>query len=75
MPECARGERPSGILGGFGSMRWLMVCLLASLAALLTAAAAMARHIRVQHAKLKAEPSSHIESVHETDLESKRKPL
>jgi hypothetical protein len=56
-------------------MRWLMVCLLASLAALLTAAAAMMRHVWVQHAKLKAEPSSHLEPVHETDHESQRKPL
>jgi len=56
-------------------MRWLIVCLLASLVALLTAAAAMARHIRVQHAKLKEEPSSHIEAVHEADHESGRKPL
>ena len=50
-------------------MRWLMVCLLVSLAALLTAAAAMARHIWVRHAELRREPPSRVDSPRETDQE------
>lgn len=50
-------------------MRWLMLCLLVSLVALLTAAAAMARHIWVQHARLRRQPVSRFDSTHETDLE------
>jgi hypothetical protein len=50
-------------------MRWLMVCLFGSLALLLIAAAAMARHIRVQHAKLREEPPSKIDTGHEIDHE------
>jgi hypothetical protein len=37
-------------------MRWLMISLLVSLAALLTAAAGVARHIRLHHAKLRQAP-------------------
>jgi hypothetical protein len=50
-------------------MRWLIVCLLASLAALLTAALAMARHIRIQHARLRREPPSRVDKDHESDRE------
>ncbi len=49
-------------------MRWLMVCLLVSLAALLTAAA-MARHIRARHAELRREPLSRVDTARETDPE------
>jgi hypothetical protein len=50
-------------------MRWLIVCLLASLAALLTVALAMARHIWIQHAKLRHEPPSRVDRDHESDHE------
>ena len=39
-------------------MRWLMIGLLVSLLALLVAAAGVARHIWVQHAKLRQKPPS-----------------
>ena len=51
-------------------MRWLMVVLLASLVALLTAAAAVARHIWLQHVKLKEKPPAHLDTVHEPDQDS-----
>jgi hypothetical protein len=50
-------------------MRWLMIGLLVSLAALLTAAAGMARHIWLQRAKLRSRPSAALEHAEETDLE------
>jgi uncharacterized iron-regulated membrane protein len=50
-------------------MRWLVVCLLASLAALLMVALAMARHIWVQRAKLRREPPSRVDRDHESDHE------
>jgi len=46
-----RGSLPTLI-----AMRWLMIGLLVSLGALLLAAAGVARHIRLQHAKLRREP-------------------
>jgi hypothetical protein len=51
-------------------MRWLIVCLLASLAALLTAALAMARHIWIQHSKLRHEPPSRVDRDHESGHDS-----
>jgi hypothetical protein len=63
--------RPSGKLV-FAVMQWLMIALLVSLSALLLAAAGVARHIWLQHARPRstepAEPARHGE---ETDLESK----
>ncbi len=50
-------------------MIWLMVCLLVSLLALLIAAGAAARHIWIQHKRLKSEPASRVDSVHEGDHE------
>ncbi len=50
-------------------MRWLMLGLLASLGALLTAAAGMARHIWLQRAKLRSMPSTALEPAEDTDLE------
>lgn len=50
-------------------MRWLMLCLLVSLAALLVAAAAMARHVWVHHARLRRQQPSRFDSTQETDLE------
>jgi hypothetical protein len=50
-------------------MRWLIVCLLASLVVLLTAALAMARHIWIQHAKLRHEPPSRVDKDNESDHE------
>lgn len=52
-------------------MRWLMISLLVSLAALLTAAVGVARHIRMHHAKLRQTP--HFDPSHETDLEPWKK--
>jgi hypothetical protein len=49
-------------------MRWLIVCLLVSLVALLTVAAAMARHIWLQHARMKKESVSKPGQMHELDL-------
>jgi hypothetical protein len=39
-------------------MRWLMIALFASLAALLLAAAGVARHIWLQHARIGSKPSA-----------------
>ena len=43
-------------------MRWMMIALLVSVAALLITAVALARHIRVQHAKLRREPLSRVDA-------------
>jgi hypothetical protein len=43
-------------------MRWMMIGLLVSLGALLIAAAGVAIHIRIQHAKFKREPLSRIDA-------------
>ncbi|MFP5204173.1 MAG: hypothetical protein ACLGP3_12110 [Acidobacteriota bacterium] len=48
-----------------------MISLLVSLAALLTAAAGVARHIRNHHAKLRRTP--HLDPSHEAELEPWRK--
>jgi hypothetical protein len=40
------------------AMRWLVICLLVSLAALLFAAAGVARHIWLQRGALRAEPTA-----------------
>jgi hypothetical protein len=50
-------------------MRWLMIGLLVSLGALLFAAAAVARHIRLQRRKLRGETLAAHEAAQETDLE------
>jgi hypothetical protein len=60
---------PSGILGWFVPMRWLMIGLLVSLGALLFAAAALARHIWLQRRKLRREALAALEAAQETDLE------
>ena len=41
-----------------GAMRWLMIALLASLAALLLAVAGVARHIWLQRARLGSNPAA-----------------
>jgi len=46
-----------------GAMRWLMIALLASLAALLLAAAGVARHIWLQRARLSSNPAAGPEST------------
>lgn len=50
-------------------MRWLMLSMLVSLAALLIAAAGLARHIWVQHCKLRSESLSRTDTPQEHDLE------
>jgi len=53
-------------------MQWLLIALLVSLSALLLAAAGVARHIRLQRARLRAtELAEIIGAGEETDLESK----
>jgi hypothetical protein len=52
-------------------MQWLMVALLVSLGALLLAAAGVARHIWLQHARQRGiEPARAAGSGEEADLES-----
>lgn len=60
---------PSGILGGFAPMRWLMIGLLVSLGALLFAAAGVARHIWLQRRKDRREMLAALEAAHGTDVE------
>jgi hypothetical protein len=50
-------------------MRWLMIALLASLAALLIAAAGMARHIWLQRSRLEQHSPSAGEPPQETEIE------
>ena len=50
-------------------MRWLMIALLASLAALLLAAAGMARHIWLRRSRLERHGQSSGESAQETEIE------
>jgi len=55
-------------------MRWLLIALLVSLAALLIAAAGMTLHIWVQRARLRSKPSAGAGktsgSADETDVET-----
>jgi hypothetical protein len=53
-------------------MRWLLIVLLVSLAALLFAAAGVARHIRQQRTRQRGESSAAIEPAEESDLKVKR---
>jgi uncharacterized membrane protein len=50
-------------------MRWLMIALLASLAALLIAAAGMARHIWLSRSRLEQRIPSAGETPQETEIE------
>ncbi len=52
-------------------MRWLMICLAVSLAALLVAAAGLARHIWLQHAKHRREEIARLEATQKDDVEMK----
>ena len=63
------GLNPSGILGGFAPMRWLMIGLLVSLGALLFAAAGVARHIWLQRRKDRREMLAALEAAQGTDVE------
>ena len=71
--EAGRGQvgrgNPSGILGWFAPMRWLMIGLLVSLGALLIAAAGVARHILLQRRKHRLEAQAAIDAAQETDQE------
>jgi uncharacterized iron-regulated membrane protein len=55
-------------------MRWMMIALLVSLAALLMAAAGMARHIWLQRTRLCSKPPAGtrqtLDSPHDTDEET-----
>jgi hypothetical protein len=53
-------------------MRWLLIVLLVSLAALLFAAAGLAHHIWQQRTRRVSESSAAIEPAEESDLEVKR---
>jgi len=61
--------RSSGILGEFDSMLWLMIGLLVSLAALLFAAAGLARHIWLQRRKLRLDTQAALDASQEAELE------
>ena len=50
-------------------MRWLMIGFVASLVALLVAAAGMTRHILIQRAKHRSEERGRLEAAQESDLE------
>lgn len=50
-------------------MLWLMICLLASLAALLFAAAGLARHIWLQRRRLRLETLAALDASQEAELE------
>lgn len=50
-------------------MRWLMLCLLVSLTALLAAAAGMARHVWVHRTRLRRQAVSRFDATQETDRE------
>jgi hypothetical protein len=50
-------------------MRWLMICFVVSLVALLVAAAGVARHIMIHHAKHRREELARLDAVHDSDLE------
>lgn len=68
--ENGMGElNPSGILGWFAAMRWLMIGLLVSLGALLFAAAGVARHIWLQRRKHRREMLAALNAAQETDVE------
>jgi len=60
---------PSGILGWFAPMRWLMIGLLASLGALLFAAAGVARHVWLQRRQHRREMLAALDASHEQDQE------
>ncbi|HTB96747.1 MAG TPA: hypothetical protein VK716_07045 [Terracidiphilus sp.] len=52
-------------------MQWLVIGLLVSLVALLLAVAGLARHIRLQRARLRSQqPAEAPDTAEETDLES-----
>jgi len=50
-------------------MLWLLIGLFASLAALLFAAAGLARHIWLQRRRTKLETQAALDAVHEAELE------
>jgi uncharacterized membrane protein YidH (DUF202 family) len=50
-------------------MRWLMIAFAVSLVALLVAAAGVARHIRLQHAKHRREELARLEATQGSDVE------
>lgn len=56
-------------LGGSLLMRWLMIGLLVSLAALLLAAAGVTRHVWAHRRRLKRDALEALETGQETDLE------
>ncbi len=53
----------------FAAMRWLMIVFAVSLVALLVAAAGVARHILVQHAKHRRGEHARLDASQESDLE------
>jgi len=54
-------------------MRWLLIVLLVSLAALLIAAAGVARHIWQQRSRPRGELSTAFETAEESDRERKHR--
>jgi len=49
-------------------MRWLVICLLVSLVALLIAAAGIACHVVIKRRELRRKPQEGIDPAEETDL-------
>ena len=52
-------------------MRWLLIVLLVSLAAMLAASAGVAHHIRKPRTRPRGESSAALEAAEESDLEVK----
>jgi hypothetical protein len=57
-PQRSTTRRIVGNRFRLGAMRWLMIALLGSLAALLLAAAGVARHIWLQRSRLSSNPAA-----------------
>ena len=60
-----------GAAGVQDFMRWMLIVFLVSFAALLFAAAGVARHIWLQRARSRRKPQLIFEPTEETDLEVK----
>jgi uncharacterized membrane protein len=72
MPPAAPARTHSGILETVCLMRWLLIVLLVSLAAMLAVSAGVAHHIRRQRTRYGSESSAAPEPVEEADLKFKR---
>jgi hypothetical protein len=69
MVNTLRHDRQNWIAVLFSAMRWLLIGLLVSLGVLLFAAAGVARHIWLQHVKLRQKPSAGAAPAPDLDVE------